>query len=759
MLLEPYEPGLLPFIDYVYSDKSDYTPLSEKLLDIDNDFLIGDSGGILLNIDFIFVNSAIACQAGAYYELNKRYCPFPDGTLEATNWWREETNRRRYGFTYKGRVFRKDIEKYKNASSNKERESYVKDIHITGTHYHYLNYYRIQRIPSEEEKSEAHAKGDYQIKTIEVFPTFWDLDYWKSKVDALSYNNGKSKCVAKARRKGYSHFRAADSANQLNLNPGYKVINISSIEDYLTDPGGLSDFTRLNLEFLENNCPPWRRGLFSEKQDAIRLGYKKAGHGHKMFGWNASLLSYVTGTKANAGVGKAANTINVEESGTINNLNKLIGVMSSTTESGLMSVGNATYFGTSGADVKNWGPFSELFYNPKMIFGLEFENVYDDNSRSNLCGFWVAQVWGLQPYIDDNGNSQLIISYHKDKALKAVMEQNLKLEDFVIYSSQRANTPAEAFLVGSNNMFATPELSRAAVILSKTPKLDNSKLGLFIRNKDTGIVEFVTNEELARTGDSHPYILEYPFDPKKDFHGCWYMMYDKPYFTEEVLVKDITYGAMDPVAIDKIGNSIKEITNKHSLNCMGIFAYPHGYTNYPSDTILAMFIGRPQLTITASIQFLNALEYYGAKGLVEADRGTVVADARKLNKLELLLKNPEDIINNKAGYNYNANYGIVIGQSTRANTGLTLLYNWMYDVVSVNEDGIKKYRIETIPDLGILREFSHFGNANADRISMLRVAAFQRMAYLTLNKKPKEELNKTNTKTALSKINIRGILG
>lgn len=81
MLLEPYEPGLLPFIDYVYIlDKSDYTPLSEKLLDIDNDFLIGDSGGILLNIDFIFVNSAIACQAGAYYELNKRYCPFPDGT-------------------------------------------------------------------------------------------------------------------------------------------------------------------------------------------------------------------------------------------------------------------------------------------------------------------------------------------------------------------------------------------------------------------------------------------------------------------------------------------------------------------------------------------------------------------------------------------------------------------------------------------------------------------------------------------------------
>lgn len=52
--------------------------------------------------------------------------------MEAFNWWKEETRRRRHGFTYKGKVLRKDIQKYLNASSNRERESYVKDLHLAG---------------------------------------------------------------------------------------------------------------------------------------------------------------------------------------------------------------------------------------------------------------------------------------------------------------------------------------------------------------------------------------------------------------------------------------------------------------------------------------------------------------------------------------------------------------------------------------------------------------------------------------------------
>ena len=68
-----YKRGDIPFIDYLCEDKSKYPKASEgisyitnkPLYDPDNDFLIGNSGGILMNIDFI----VIVC-AG-----NPRDCP------------------------------------------------------------------------------------------------------------------------------------------------------------------------------------------------------------------------------------------------------------------------------------------------------------------------------------------------------------------------------------------------------------------------------------------------------------------------------------------------------------------------------------------------------------------------------------------------------------------------------------------------------------------------------------------------------------
>ena len=59
-----YKRGDIPFIDYLCEDKSKYLKASEgisyitnkPLYDPDNDFLIGNSGGILMNIDFIVIN-------------------------------------------------------------------------------------------------------------------------------------------------------------------------------------------------------------------------------------------------------------------------------------------------------------------------------------------------------------------------------------------------------------------------------------------------------------------------------------------------------------------------------------------------------------------------------------------------------------------------------------------------------------------------------------------------------------------------------
>lgn len=71
-----YETGRSPFIDYILEDKESYKSLSSSIcrftgkpwIDRDNDFLIGESGGVLMKIDFIFVGTEIFSRVADFYE-------------------------------------------------------------------------------------------------------------------------------------------------------------------------------------------------------------------------------------------------------------------------------------------------------------------------------------------------------------------------------------------------------------------------------------------------------------------------------------------------------------------------------------------------------------------------------------------------------------------------------------------------------------------------------------------------------------------
>ena len=71
-----YETGRSPFIDYILEDKESYKPLFSSIcrftgkpwIDRDNDFLIGESGGVLMKIDFIFVGTEIFSRVADFYE-------------------------------------------------------------------------------------------------------------------------------------------------------------------------------------------------------------------------------------------------------------------------------------------------------------------------------------------------------------------------------------------------------------------------------------------------------------------------------------------------------------------------------------------------------------------------------------------------------------------------------------------------------------------------------------------------------------------
>ena len=60
--------------------------------------------------------------------------------------------------TAKCRLPIKDIQEYFNPNTTiKRKKELVLDIHITGGHYAYLNYGRIERVPDDIERAEEHV--------------------------------------------------------------------------------------------------------------------------------------------------------------------------------------------------------------------------------------------------------------------------------------------------------------------------------------------------------------------------------------------------------------------------------------------------------------------------------------------------------------------------------------------------------------------------------------------------------------------------
>lgn len=318
-----YKRGDIPFIDYLCEDKSKYPKASEgisyitnkPLYDPDNDFLIGNSGGILMNIDFIVINIERLSKAADTFDEYSTYCDYDPSTPAYESFWQRETSRRKKGVFIKAKLYYKDIPKFFDANTtDEERESLLQPLRITGAHYTYLNYGRIERTPNDKERARLKREGAEYVETVMGFPRYWDGDYWNFKIDEFIANNKFHLTKAKARRKGFSYKRGSQAANTINLFPNVTVTLAADQLAYLTDKGATTFMAKKCLDHFEEHTF-WKRGFISESIDDILLGYRVSSKGLKNFGWLSNLYSVAIGKNESAAVGKKAIEIDFEEAG------------------------------------------------------------------------------------------------------------------------------------------------------------------------------------------------------------------------------------------------------------------------------------------------------------------------------------------------------------------------------------------------------------------------------------------------------------
>lgn len=762
-----YKRGDIPFIDYLCEDKSKYPKASEgisyitnkPLYDLDNDFLIGNSGGILMNIDFIVINIERLSKAADTFDEYGTYCDYDPSTPAYESFWQRETSRRKKGVFIKAKLYYKDIPKFFDANTtDEERESLLQPLRITGAHYTYLNYGRIERTPNDKERARLKREGAEHVETVMGFPRYWDGDYWNFKIDEFIANNKFHLTKAKARRKGFSYKRGSQAANTINLFPNVTVTLAADQLAYLTDKGATTFMAKKCLDHFEEHTF-WRRGYISEVIDDILLGYRVSTKGLKNFGWMSNLYSVACGKNESAAVGKKAIEIDFEEAGKFPNLQKALDVTLSNTESGAISVGTIRVYGTGGTKGANWAAFSKAFYNPKMNKMLCMENVWDINKRHEVCGFFFPQVWDCEPYVE-RGNSIIFTAYAWDKQDKENHFHNNDSETHIIYKAQRANTPAEAFINTTENMFASPELNLHVSDLINDNATRFFQDGWIVVNDlgNSNKAEFIPKAECIKRdifgkGRFHEFVNQVPHGSRDDTHGC-VRMYYRPFLVNGEVPKDLYFTVVDAYKVDK---AQKDVTDKHSLYSAQVWMRSNTITPYPNQKLLVCeYIGRLDTMEQNDIVTMGMCLMYNAECCPEAGTGETVSNFIKYKLRRYLMLDPTNANTRKLTNPNNNDYGIVIGDGDKKYNGLRMLKEFIYEPLSYTADGKPIRRLKSISSVRLLLECQRFtAEGNFDHISAAIVAMYVFLADSLNTKRLVEGNTENNDRRIANRLNRR----
>lgn len=762
-----YKRGDIPFIDYLCEDKSKYLKASEgisyitnkPLYDPDNDFLIGNSGGILMNIDFIVINIERLSKAADTFDEYGTYCDYDPSTPAYESFWQRETSRRKKGVFIKAKLYYKDIPKFFDANTtDEERESLLQPLRITGAHYTYLNYGRIERTPNDKERARLKREGAEHVETVMGFPRYWDGDYWNFKIDEFIANNKFHLTKAKARRKGFSYKRGSQAANTINLFPNVTVTLAADQLAYLTDKGATTFMAKKCLDHFEEHTF-WKRGYISEAIDDILMGYRVSTKGLKNFGWLSNLYSVAIGKNESAAVGKKAIEIDFEEAGKCPNLQKALDVTLSNTESGAISVGTIRVYGTGGTKGANWAAFSKAFYNPKMNKMLCMENVWDINKRHEVCGFFFPQVWDCEPYVE-RGNSIIFTAYAWDKQDKENHFHNNDSETHIIYKAQRANTPAEAFINTTENMFASPELNLHVSDLINDNATRFFQDGWIVVNDlgNSNKAEFIPKAECIKRdifgkGRFHEFVNQVPHGSRDDTHGC-VRMYYRPFLVNGEVPKDLYFVSVDAYKVDK---AQKDVTDKHSLYSAQVWMRSNTITPYPNQKLLVCeYIGRLDTMEQNDIVTIGMCLMYNAECCPEAGTGETVSNFIKYKLRRYLMLDPTNANTRKLTNPNNNDYGIVIGDGDKKYNGLRMLKEFIYEPLSYTADGKPIRRLKSISSVRLLLECQRFtAEGNFDHISAAIVAMYVFLADSLNTKRLVEGNTENNDRRIANRLNRR----
>ena len=718
-----------PFLNYILEDKSHYKRARDVgYNDPNNLFMIGDSGGFLMDINIYdkFVDTHKLTEMADFHRTKNKYTFFKEDSIPHRQLRKREEYRRKHGFDAPCLL----------------RNGKLENLHISGSMYNYLNYINMEQL--DESSINFSDKASVAKKHYD-FPKFIDAQFWTFACMEFAILNGFHLLIDKTRRGGFSYIMAADSANEINLSPNKVCIHVAVDKKFLTAKGGLTDFTIANLRFYENETF-FKRGILSLNNENFVLGYKLPNGVVSPKSWNSALFSVSAMNNPDCAIGKDAVKVKVEEVSTMDNFDEFMNVTEPAMRTGSYTTGNLCAWGT--ATNGNMQIFEQNFYSPQSFNFMPFENVWDKDMRNEVCGYFKAYCWGLQGRLGDkvamdaDGNSDIEVGIRIALRERRIKKEKAKtFADYINYLGQYALMPSESFSSATENLFSSEELMEWEEKL----RVDNAYkfyVDGMLYEDNKGGVEFKTNARIEKEGGRHnvdfyDWIEGVPRRGNEHPHGCIRKWFNPIKIQYKDSKGQLTFGtppglysiSYDPVGVNK---EKAAITNKHSHNSIKVWMNPSPYNNFKTALVCAYY-GRPEkLEEADKICYLLA-RYYNCIGTtgVEVNRGETVSNFTKWKALKYLMKDPVEIWDTSLKAHVSASYGVNMGGgsgagSTKVLEGLRMLKEMLYSEVGKDEHGKPKLFFHTIYDYQTILELKKWNSVgNFDRVSEMIIHALQ----------------------------------
>jgi len=657
--------------------------------------------------DLSFINTSLLTETARDFKKYGVYCKAHPKSLEYKEFWDREEDRRKNGIVVPGRLV----------------NGVIQEIRITGRHYSYLNYGRIKKTDSDalyngNQTGELILKNKTFTALKDVdFPDFWDGDYHYFHAVDVARKLGYNLEVFKARRKGYSYKGGFVAADEANIVPYSTSIIGAFDKKYLTKGDGTMRMAVNYLQWFEEYTD-FNRGFLSTASDEYELGYVPKGTKYKK-GYRSKILALSFKDNPEAAIGKDANLIIIDESGKFPNLKEMLDVTIPTMEDGDIITGMIIIYGTGGTKDADWVAFESEFYRPHVHRFMPFHNVWDDDARGTVCGFFHSHILNLKPYIDVHGNSL------KEEALNATLvkredmkHKSDKVTDFSTYISLRCTKPSEGFSNSAVNFFASDNLRDHFDKVKHDPDIKYlSRTGVLEEDNKTKLIKFKTHAEME-VFDIHPPLDRYHFAAKDDLYGCYVEWY--PPHTVNGMVPENLYRVWhDPYALPKDKDSL---SFGDSLGATYVFERENTITSTGGGMIVACYVGRPPHPDDYNEQLLYITRRYNAICQFENDRGDVLGYFKRAGYYHCLGDQPDFEWKRELAGRITRDKGISMNNFERKATAAMLLKQWLYTKRTTDQEGNQKYNFHYIYDTGLLDELLKWNlKGNFDRVSALLV--------------------------------------